>query len=815
MKRIISVLISVMMVAGVFTSLPISSSAAKKKAKKVSLKKSSATLTIKKTDKKTTYGKTSIKLKKAKGVKINKVTYKSTNKKVAKVSKKGKVTAKKKGTANIKVKVTYKFKKKPYKKTLTFKVKVIKVDKTKKTKKTSPKKTTKTTKATSKPATSAPAKTTEAYEPTTEPVQTTAAQTDPGETTEPTKADDASEQTEPAKENETTVQTDPVETTIQTNPETQTEPTEPETPANPEETTTDNTAAPTMELPTYIPDDTGLLPTTSPFIATTGEAIAPTNGDYPSEPYSGGDIQGDTNHCVEPGSVPGVTDPSWTGVTKPDGSPYYDYTEPNQGDTGHCTDFDTIPGVTDPSWTGVTKPDGSPYYDYTEPNQGDTGHCTDFDTIPGETDPSWTGVTKPDGSPYYELYETTAPATEQATQNNNSARSNLLAAAPELNTYNPATLNDVDFLKKLSDFSNKLYEMSAEQENSNYTMSPVSVYMALSLLYYSGDDGVKSDIKDLTKMSDSDIEKTAQLFTSLICKRENNGQILSQLNLTNSIWLDKGQQFNINALQQLSEKAYCDSYETPFSTYNQEANKAVREFVKEKTNGKIDKDFALNDDTLFALINTLYFKDIWSFDEEVNTSYQNFKTPNGTKECEFIHREYLEGQIQSTPVCDYFYTTTYAGYKIKFILPKQGCTLKQAMSSENLSKVNDTKDYVFVDNNDTEHYTKCVFPAFKIESDTPLKDILQNNGALSNAFSNFTSNLIDGNLYVSDIKHKTVLEVNKQGVEGAAVTIIATATSAAPMRPQVYHTFTLDRSFGFIITDRADVVLFTGQVTNP
>lgn len=69
---------------------------------------------------------------------------------------------------------------------------------------------------------------------------------------------------------------------------------------------------------------------------------------------------------------------------------------------------------------------------------------------------------------------------------------------------------------------------------------------------------------------------------------------------------------------------------------------------------------------------------------------------------------------------------------------------------------------------------------------------------------------------ISKIKHKTVIDVNTKGVEGAAVTIIVGNDETAPdMSSYVYHTLTMDRNFGFIITDPNDVVMFEGQVKDP
>ena len=125
-----------------------------------------------------------------------------------------------------------------------------------------------------------------------------------------------------------------------------------------------------------------------------------------------------------------------------------------------------------------------------------------------------------------------------------------------------------------------------------------------------------------------------------------------------------------------------------------------------------------------------------------------------------------------------------------------------------------TRDFKTWDSKGGEHLTRCIFPSFKIDSETPLKDILLANGELGNAFTNYYSPLTDKALCVSEIKHKVVVDVSKQGIEGAAVTVIASkANSVMPDHNVYYHDFKLNSEFGFIITDPSDVTLFQGKVT--
>ena len=372
---------------------------------------------------------------------------------------------------------------------------------------------------------------------------------------------------------------------------------------------------------------------------------------------------------------------------------------------------------------------------------------------------------------------------------------------------------DGEYFSALSGFSNKIYVDCVEKEDGNYVMSPISLYMALSVLHSLADDRVKGEIETLFGMTREDILKTGKLFMRLVSERENEGKLVSKLNLTNSIWLDTEFDCNDVALKRIAEDLYCYAYKTPFRSDNKAANKAIREFIKDKTKGLIDKDFELDVSTLFAIINTLYFKDCWNFEDGLKVEKRDFYTGETAESKDFLIGNYFDGKVGETENAEYFYSRTASGYYIKFILPKEGVSLKDAMTAENLNTVNSTK-YAY--NSDGVRYlTRCIFPKFNIESNTSVKDIFEEKGYLTQAFSGYTSDLTETGLCVSDIKHSAVIKVDEKGIEGAAVTIISNKATSAGPEQEIKADFVLDRNFGFIVTDNGGVVLFEGQVMNP
>jgi serpin B len=78
---------------------------------------------------------------------------------------------------------------------------------------------------------------------------------------------------------------------------------------------------------------------------------------------------------------------------------------------------------------------------------------------------------------------------------------------------------------------------------------------------------------------------------------------------------------------------------------------------------------------------------------------------------------------------------------------------------------------------------------------------------------------IDGGkdgLYISDVVHKTFIDVHEAGMEAAAATATTMKSGAAPPPPQEPVTVVVDRPFFFVVRLRADgVPLLMGRIVDP
>ena len=74
----------------------------------------------------------------------------------------------------------------------------------------------------------------------------------------------------------------------------------------------------------------------------------------------------------------------------------------------------------------------------------------------------------------------------------------------------------------------------------------------------------------------------------------------------------------------------------------------------------------------------------------------------------------------------------------------------------------------------------------------------------------------DDTLFISEVKHKSFVEVNEEGTEAAAVTSIGMVTSTAAIMPHSPFEMIVDRPFLFLIRQQqSGAILFMGRVTDP
>ncbi len=374
-------------------------------------------------------------------------------------------------------------------------------------------------------------------------------------------------------------------------------------------------------------------------------------------------------------------------------------------------------------------------------------------------------------------------------------------------------------------FSEKFTEAAGmAYAKSNFAVSPISVYMALSLAAQTSLGETKEELLSALGTDAASLRRDySALYRSLETEyrtdKYSGEKLVGCVDLSNSVWVDEAVSAKRDCLETLANGFYCNSYSADFAFANAEANRAVRAFVKEQTRGLIDQNFKLSERTVFALINTLYLKDIWNYGADLGFTQRGyaFRNEDGTETNKsFLSGTYRAGRAVETERYTHFRADTANGYRLKFIVPKDGYTARQLCTAEVLSEVNAISSYGAIDEEQGIRYlTRCLFPEFSASYNEDVIGILRQSFGIESLFSPTSCDLTalcDVPAYCTEVRHVTKLNVDKTGIEGAAVTMMQDAMAAPPVYENVYEDFLVDRAFVFLLTDHYDTILFSGVV---
>ena len=334
----------------------------------------------------------------------------------------------------------------------------------------------------------------------------------------------------------------------------------------------------------------------------------------------------------------------------------------------------------------------------------------------------------------------------------------------------------------------------------NVIMSPFSIKNAFMLVA----NGAKGDTQKeiLESFGIDNIEKSNSHFKDIITLYNKENII----KISNSVWLNKcwssNTKFNENYIKKI--KHYFDAQVMEVNT--SDAVKKINNWVKESTQGKIDK---IIDDPNFlsTLINAVYFKGDWEKPFKKEKTYKDiFYNYNGDlKLVDFMNQKgtfnYFEDDNLQLVEMKY----KNSNISMYVILPKES----KSVTPENIDTAINKKEISDVE---------IKLPKFKTETSLELKKIMTEIG-IKKAFDPKNSDFdimfsnLSGNPYISDVIHKSYIEVDELGTEAAAVTSISIkTTSIAP--PKIYKKFEANRPFTYIIKDnKNNETLFMGNQT--
>ncbi len=352
-------------------------------------------------------------------------------------------------------------------------------------------------------------------------------------------------------------------------------------------------------------------------------------------------------------------------------------------------------------------------------------------------------------------------------------------------------------------------EILARTDGENKVLSPVNVYLALSMLCEITDGTTRGEILALLG-ADSIEQLRKQANAIFLSVYENDGQTTSVP--AASVWLRNNISYKSDALRILSEDYFASSFSGEMGAPEYDAQ--IQKWLSEATGGLLDeqaKGITFDPDTIIALATSLYFKAGWEYEfSKSGTTTDVFHAFSGD-----IQAEYMRKSNSDT----YYWGENFGAVALPltnrgdmwFILPDEGVLPESLFASDELLTLIENPGKW--DNQKRLVINKRI-PKFDVTGETDLIDHLKNLGidaAFDSSKSDFTPLTYTPEIVVSKAQHDARVKINEQGVEAAAFTVImAMPTSARP--PEEEMDFIVDRPFAFIITSPEGLPLFTGIV---
>ena len=413
-----------------------------------------------------------------------------------------------------------------------------------------------------------------------------------------------------------------------------------------------------------------------------------------------------------------------------------------------------------------------------------------------------------------------------STQPNGEAtgdRAGVRQSAPET----PQGVADasLDFGMRLQD----AVRARADDPDETILISPVSLSTAFGLLYIGSGGDTQAAIRDVLGFGPETDAFAAQLGGLAAAVERDTVDYADRaviVDVNNAVFLDENLDLT-PGYEARVDAAYDAGLErVPFYRDTNAAVDAINGWVKDKTRGLIDTVYDypdLSETTSDVLVNTLYMKAPWPSKFDVGMG--EFRAPSGTRSVPIVTDR------DDYPLID---RNGYKAVLLPFsdpelaavaILPDRGLDrLERSLGATELATLLDDLDAA------ETSYVDLELPKLSIEGSYKVGTILEKDLGLAIAFdadrADFRGRLDPAlqtrypipfmGVVVSNVTHKTRLDLDEIGVEAAAVTAIeSVVTTGARIRPEPVA-FHVDRPFIFMLTHRpTGAPLFLARVTDP
>lgn len=345
-----------------------------------------------------------------------------------------------------------------------------------------------------------------------------------------------------------------------------------------------------------------------------------------------------------------------------------------------------------------------------------------------------------------------------------------------------------------AEFSANLFRSCANGETM--LISPLSVSLALAMTANGANGETLAQMEQtLGGLPLTELNASLSKYTETLPSMEN-----SRFSMANSIWFrDVQDSLHISPtfLQNNTDYYSADLFKAPF---DDGTCKDINAWVDEKTEHMIPNIIdRIGADTRVYLINALTFDAKWQ--EEYQNS-QIHTTPfhgkNGDKDVQMLYST-ESAYLESSNATGFLKPYKGGAYSFAVIVPDETITVDEYIAGLDGPALQEilTPSYQY------EVYAGV--PEFQVDYGVSLKETLKAMGmplALTEGVADF-SHMSEEGLFISDVIHKTHIEVDAHGTKAAAATIVSMEDNCCE-EIQETRTVIADRPFVYMIIDNQE-----------
>ncbi|KAJ4964808.1 hypothetical protein NE237_016657 [Protea cynaroides] len=378
-------------------------------------------------------------------------------------------------------------------------------------------------------------------------------------------------------------------------------------------------------------------------------------------------------------------------------------------------------------------------------------------------------------------------------------------------------------------------------KDSNVVFCPLSIHVVLSLIA-AGSKGPTLDqiLSFLRSKSNGELNSFAFVATSTVLA-DGSPSGGPRLSFANGVWIDKPLPLKASFKKIIDNVYMAVSKQVDFQTKVSfevsiadihcvfggekavEVLNEVNSWAEKETSGLIKEVLppgSVNSSSKLIFANALYFKGTWNekFDASQTKDYNFYLQDGGSVRVPFMTSKKKQ------------FVCAYDGFKVLKLPYSQGQDKRHFSMYFFLPNTRDmlpalvnklASEPGFLDRYLPSEAVKVGdfrIPRFKISFGSEVSEVLKGLGLLlpfSGGLTEMVDSPLDQNLCVSNIFHKSYLEVNEEGTEAAAAAAVLIMNRCLVLSFDVID-FVADHPFMYMIReDRTGVVLFIGHVVNP